>query len=204
MIQVDKTLIPNGYFYIGVSGGVDSIAAAHLLHRLGYSFGIAHYNHNLRDQNNKMQIAVEQFAKDLGIEIQTETRIRAPITGSEEAKLREDRLEFFKRLKSTIILCQHLDDAVESYVMNMLRGNPEHTPIPTWTNLITSELTRPFITNRKQSFIDYANNNDIMKYVVEDETNSDNKYRRNWIRNEVLPQFKMFGLPKVVLKKFYL
>jgi tRNA(Ile)-lysidine synthase len=203
MIQVDREFVPDN-FYVAVSGGVDSIAAAHLLQRLGYVVGIAHYNHNLREQNNLMQESVRQFAEDLGVVFKTEIREAVPITGSEEAVLRTSRLDFFKRLESNIVLCQHLDDAVESYVMNMLRGNPEHMPIPEYTPLVYSQLFRPFLKTRKQDFIDYANNNDLMKYVVEDETNKDNKYRRNWIRNEVLPQFKMYGLPKIVLKKFYL
>jgi tRNA(Ile)-lysidine synthase TilS/MesJ len=55
------------------------------------------------------------------------------------------------------------------------------------------------------AFIDYAEAKGLMKYVVEDPTNKENKNKRNWIRNIIIPQLeeKELGLETLVRKKFY-
>ena len=205
MINIIRSILPKDKFTVAVSGGVDSIAAAHLLIRL-YGpdrVSVCHYNHNLRQQNNLMETRVKQFCEHNYVNYSTATRERKSIKGSIEATLREDRLNFFKTLQSHIICCHHIDDAVESYVMNMLRGCPEYMPIPVSTKLESYSICRPFIRNAKAELIEYAKNNDLLDYIVEDETNVDTAYRRNWIRHDIVPQFSQFGLPKIVRKKFY-
>ena len=59
------------------------------------------------------------------------------------------------------------------------------------------------MSSRKEDMISYVKKNDLEKYVVEDETNQENNYRRNWVRNVLLPQLQPFGLPTLVKKKFY-
>ena len=208
MIKVDRSLIPEGEFYVAVSGGVDSIAAAHLLIRLyGARVKVAHFNHNLRPQNQTMQEGVELFCHHFSTECVVGKR-DAFWTKSEDV-LREERMEFFKSLYSNVVCCHHNGDAVESYFMNMLRGCPEYVPIPTCTPLDNCKLIkpkmliRPFMRTKKEDFVNYAVNNKLISYIVEDETNKDSSYRRNWIRNEILPMFKQFGLSKIVAKKFY-
>jgi tRNA(Ile)-lysidine synthase len=206
MILFDKKLIPDGPFFVGVSGGVDSIACLHLLHRmLGNRVKACHYNHNLRPQNNIMQQSVERLCHELNIELVVGTRSSQDILNNVEHNLRQDRLDFFRSLNHDIVLCHHLNDAVESYIMNMLRGCPEYIPIPTITQLDDSSysIRHPFLHSPKENMVSYANSQKLNGYVIEDETNQDSKYRRNWIRNEVAPMFEKFGLEKIVKKKFY-
>lgn len=216
MIKVKKSLVPKTAFYMACSAGVDSIATTHLLHRLGYKFKVCHFNHNLREQNNLMEHMVEVFCHDHDLELDVgwmkhEEGIEVD---SSEDNLRDHRLAYFKTLNSHIILGHHLNDAVESHIaINLLNGKLNYKPIPEKTDLddglkyenyhVANYLLRPFLTTTKDDIISYAENNDLMKYVVEDETNSDNSYRRNWIRNVILPQFEGFGLEKIVLKNFY-
>jgi tRNA(Ile)-lysidine synthase len=133
------------------------------------------------------------------------TRPSQDILGNVEHNLRNDRLDFFRSLNHDIVLCHHLNDAVESYIMNMLRGCPEYIPIPTITQLDDSSysIRHPFLLSPKENMMSYANSQKLNGYVIEDETNQDSKYRRNWIRNEVAPMFEKFGLEKIVKKKFY-
>ena len=49
-------------FLLGVSGGVDSVVLAHLLHTLQIDFGIAHVNYGLRGADSD---ADEQLVRDL-------------------------------------------------------------------------------------------------------------------------------------------
>lgn len=206
MINVDKSILPDGDIFVAVSGGVDSIVGLHLLHRLlGPRIKACHFNHNLRPRNNVMEKAVEWFCEDNNIYLITGKRIGQMGESFTEAELREFRHKFFAAISDNIVNCHHLDDAVENYMMNCLKGCPENIPIKPVSEFDQFTIYRPFLKSRKEKFRRYAENNFLDEYVVEDETNEDSDHcRRNWIRNEILPQFKDMGLPKVVLKKFYL
>jgi tRNA(Ile)-lysidine synthetase-like protein len=203
MIQIDRQYIPKDPFYVAVSGGVDSIAAADLLHRFNPGIGIFHYNHRLREQNDEMERSVIKFATDRDLPIYF---VRRPDdVGVTEQALHKERQAAYQSLETDIVLCHHLDDAVESYIMRTIQGNPEYVPIPRVTEFPNGKcIFRPFIRTRKADFEEYAKHNDLLQYVVQDETNQDPTYcRRNHIRHNVLPMFDGMGLPKVVLKKFY-
>lgn len=206
MIQLDTALIPRCYpFYVAMSGGIDSLAGADLLMRLNKNMRVFHYNHKTRPQNDEMEKAVIKYATDRGIPWDVYYRDEGRPTN--EASMREDRMEAFKSLNASIVLCHHLDDAVEGYLLNTIKGCPEYCPIPVSTPLDNSMsiLLRPFIRTKKQDFIDYVSYHHLDEYVCEDETNYDSEYcRRNLIRNEVMPTLENMGLRKVVLKKFYL
>lgn len=207
MIKLDTDLVPST-FYVAVSSGIDSIAAVHLLQMLNDKsrIRIFHYNHNLRPQNDLMEQAVRKYANDFKIPITVIKREKK--TDNTEDALHKDRQDAYKSLNSDVIVCHHLDDAVESYIMNMLKGSPEHIPIATKTYFLNDSkcaIYRPFLKTEKEDLRMFVKNYEYLNnYVVEDETNKDNTYRRNYIRNEVVPKFKGMGLPKVVLKKFYL
>ena len=67
-------------------------------------------------------------------------------------------------------------------------------------------IFHPFLKTSKQDFIDYAEANDLMKYVVEDPTNKETKNKRNWVRNTIIPEIngRDMGIETIVRKKFYI
>ncbi len=181
------------------------MAGLHLLDRFYHNrITVFHYNHNIRLQNDDMEDAVREFANHLRLPFVTLKRDKKDDVS--EKGLREDRFLAYKSLNADLVLCQHLDDAVESYIMNMTKGCPEYVPIPTQTLFEGTRIGiyRPFIKSRKSDFQTYAINQKLLPYVIEDESNKDTSYRRNYIRHEVVPMFDGMGLPKVVLKKFYI
>lgn len=210
MINIDKKVLPldgDNFVTVAVSGGVDSIVGLHLLHRLYGSDNIkaCHFNHNLRPLNNVMRKSVEWFCEEHDIDLTLGERDGVHGERLSEDNLRACRLKFYESIGGTIVTCHHLDDAVENYAMNFLRGCPEYVPLTRFSYFENYTLVKPFLTNPKSKFLEYAENNNLRKYVVEDDTNGDSNYaRRNWIRNDILIQFKEMGLRKVVLKKFYL
>lgn len=205
MIKYRSAILPSGKLTVSVSGGVDSIAACYFL-LSKRDIEVFHFNHKLRLQNDQMQLIVESFCSDHNINLIISDRSDNIVQSeSIEAQAREWRHKAIKyhSLKS-VILAHHLDDAIENYFMNFLRGCPQHRPIPISTSLssITS-IYRPFLLTRKQDFIDYADKHNLMHYVVEDETQSDMAIRRNWVRKSILPAIRerYQGLPKIVSKK---
>ena len=193
------------------SSGVDSIAATHYMmkkcHDSFFSNKIVfHVNHNLREQNDKMEESVKSFCNEMNFEfVSTKVSGREKRTEDECRDLRIDAIETMFR-DSIVVTGHHLDDCVESYLLNCFRGNPSFLPMPFHTHLENSKNTivRPFLFTSKRDFIQYADRNNLMRFVVEDETNSITEgSRRNMIRNVILPILReeAVGMPSVV-KRF--
>jgi len=193
--------------YMAVSGGVDSIAAAHFLrHRIK---GIFHVNHNYIDQDTEIKDKVVDFAKFLGLYnssiFEDYNGIKKFGLGS-EGDCRRIRLLAIERHKITLIYGHHLNDCVESYLMNCFNGKNVFNPMPYKTSVgLGSTVIRPFLLTKKQAFIDYVKIYKLSEYVIEDNMNADTTRKRNFIRNKMLPCMKnMFPLETIVKKKILL
>jgi tRNA(Ile)-lysidine synthase TilS/MesJ len=212
MIKVIPQYVPKEPFYFLVSGGVDCIAAAHwMVHRYHKKIRVVHFNHNVQDINDTMSRSVWNFVTDNydnmagGYFKSREESMEPAFNDISENGLREWRLYKMKGIGGKFVTAHHLNDACENYLDNCFKGCPEHKPIKEFTQFDGFSIYHPFLKTTKQDFIDYAEENDLMKYVVVDPTNTYTRYKRNWIRNSIIPQIneRQLGLEKVVLKKFY-
>jgi len=199
----------SGIPWLACSGGVDSIAVAHYLYLQRIEFRILHIHHGYQDINDKMCDAVVNFAQDYGIEEYTiHLQSFKKIPGeSDESVMHKCRIKAYNQLSESIITCHHLDDCVESYLMNCFNGVGEYLPIPVETKLDNGyKIIRPFIMNSKADFIKHVNHYHFLKkYIVEDPTNNDTSFRRNWIRNSIIPQCTDKGIGfKSLIRKRYL
>jgi tRNA(Ile)-lysidine synthase len=202
-----KVLNKEQPIWIAVSGGIDSVAIAHFLSQ-HLNIGIFHFNHKLQDANDKMEEKVKELANDINVPLIVKSRTQEIVSkDSIEDAARKWRIQAMKdNLTGQIVICHHLSDAVEGYMANCLAGNPEYTPIPIKTTLNENlVLVRPFLTAKKEELLGYINEYNLNKYVVEDPTNIDLNYKRNWLRHSIIPQIEeRTGLHKVVLKKVIL
>lgn len=207
MIKIIKQLVnKNDYYLFSVSMGIDSVSAFIWMKNKGYNVFPIHYNHNLRPQNDLMQRQYMHLCQkfvagsnyDYNPISYTETAETGPKT---EVECRNMRLSFYDRAsnwfksvfrvknKPRIITAHHLDDYVESYILNCFRGHPTHVPIDFISKFENYEIVHPFILTKKKDFRQYLERNNYMKYVVQDETNTVTKgSRRNWIRNTIIPE----------------
>lgn len=205
MIHFDHDLSRNeNNIYVACSGGIDSIAILHFLKKKNIK--AFHFNHKFREQNDHMESSVRRFTDDFNIPLEVRSRKETDKIkegDSIEAKAREWRLHAINEIGGTFIMCHHLDDCVESYLMNCFNGHPERKPIPKETRLENAKLIRPILYTSKQDLEEYVEKNDLGKYIVEDETNTDTSYRRNAIRLSIIPTIskEYKGMRKVV-KKF--
>jgi len=187
------------------SSGVDSIAAAHyFIHNFkNISVSLLHFNHNLRDQNQVMEESFKAFAASTEVSYCV---VPLTCTDSTEDSCRKARIEYLQQYASTtFITAHHLDDCVESYLLNCIRGKEGFLPIPFHTELTNNNsINRPFLFNRKKDLIAYAEKHNLLQYVVEDETNTQVKgSRRNLLRNKIVPllEEEKVGLAMIVKKK---
>lgn len=207
MIKIDKKILPKQHFTVLVSGGVDSIVAAHWLKKhYRKHFNILHFNHKVQDANDLMQQKVTQFCKDFGFDdFCVITRKDVYCKDFSENGLRQWRIDKLNEEHGDFVTAHHLNDAVENYLDNCLKGCPEYKPISESTKFENFTIYHPFIKTRKQDIIKHAIENDLLKYVVEDPTNKEVSFKRNWIRNKIAKEIydRNIGIEKIVLKKFY-
>lgn len=199
MIKIIKQIAPKDkHYFLAVSMGVDSVAALFWLKSKGYNITPLHFNHNLRAQNGTMQDRFLELCKDLNLEGKTEIGVGL----TTEADCRNARLNFYSNVakNGTIITAHHLNDWVENYLLNCLRGHPTNRVIQLSSNFENFNIIHPFLLSKKIDFKQYLERNGWLKYVVEDETNKTSKgSRRNWIRNVIIPQMSS---QKLSLEKF--
>lgn len=201
--------LANNNVFVACSGGVDSLAIAAFLKMKCPKINVNcfHFNHKLRPQNDLMEKAVVDFCIDFNIGlVWRERRLdTSEHFHTAEAELRTLRYKAMAGM-GHVITGHHIDDACENYMYNCLNGVPEYLPIPLVTEYKDFDLTviRPFILNEKEEFRTFVKEHNLEKYIVEDETNIDETYRRNWLRNNLIPQIEDKGYNlKTIVKKRY-
>jgi tRNA(Ile)-lysidine synthase TilS/MesJ len=199
MIKVIKQILPKDrHYHLAVSMGVDSVAALMWLRSKGYKVTPLHFNHNLRSQNGTMQNKFLELCSFLGLEGKTDIGINLKT----EAECRDARLNFYSKAAQggTIITAHHLNDWIESYLLNCLRGHPAKHPFELESKFPNFNVIHPFLPSRKEDFKQFLERNGWMEWVVQDESNSVVKgSRRNWIRGAMIPQMKS---QKLSLEKY--
>lgn len=192
----EKLFTPQDRLLLGVSGGKDSMLMAFLLCKLGYQIAIAHCNFKLRGTESDLdEQLVREFAEARNIPFyaaQFDTEGYA-----EEHKLsiqmsaRELRYEWFEQLSKThqtsaIAIAHHQQDHIETVFINLARG----TGLRGLRGITAkrNQIVRPIL---------WMSSDEIEKAVAtyqvpyrDDQSNFSNKYVRNKVRLDILPQFR--------------
>ena len=187
---------------VGFSGGPDSVCLIHFLRHLAskqhFEIIALHVHHGLRGKAADKDAAFcKRFCKAHDIEFMLKKKkVRAlakKLDLSTEHAARKARYEAFAEVARTtgaskVALGHHLDDQAETVLLNLLRGTqPEGLcGIPLRRALNKQvEIVRPLLCITRAEVEEYLKENKLP--FVTDETNSDETYRRNWIRHELLP-----------------
>lgn len=196
MIQIQGKL--EREVYVACSGGVDSMAVVDFLmknHKVNLMF-FDHGDDASKDARefltDKYHPSIELAGMNLNIGTITESKNKSE---SWEEYWRNQRYAWFHSYKHPIITCHHLDDCVETWIFNSLNGEGRIIP---YSN---RNVIRPFRLNRKSEFTNWCRNKNVS--WVEDTSNEDTKYMRNFIRHEIVPKALVVnpGLYKVIRKK---
>lgn len=152
-------------------------------------------NHNTREQCKQEERFLEKLWNERWFKVEiadcnfTKIQKLYPSKSFEELA-REKRYQFFDAVcniynTNKVILAHHLDDKIETYIFNMLRG----TKLTGLINMTESSggILRPLLDLEKRDIYKYLQENNLTYF--EDESNSENTYTRNYLRNEVLPSF---------------
>ena len=130
---------------IACSGGLDSMVATDFLLRSNRSIKLAYFNHDTV-HSREAQKFVEDFANSRNLDLVIGRMKGTKGKRSLEEYWRDERYDFINSISSKfIVTCHHLDDAVETWLMSSLHGQPKLIPYRRFPNVY-----RPFlITGRK-------------------------------------------------------
>ena len=181
-------------YLVAFSGGFDSMCLLDILKKNTSNRIIAiHLNHNWRgEESDKDEENCRNFCEKIGVEFYSE-KLSIDIPHTETAA-RQARYDFFERcsekFSSKIIFTAHnKNDNVETVLYRIikgtgivgLRGIQPHRDI----------YYRPLLEIEREEIENYCKNNQLTPNI--DSSNTNTKYRRNFIRQDILPKLKFIN-----------
>jgi tRNA(Ile)-lysidine synthase len=179
---------------VALSGGVDSMALLDFLSRK-HDVNAAFFHHGTENSAKAWEF-VSSFCEQRKINLKTGL-IGSPDRKkgqSKEEHWREQRYTFLSSCE-TVVTGHNLDDCVETWVWSSLHGTPKLIPYS------RGNVLRPLLCTRKAKLIEWCQKNNVP--WVEDQSNTDTKYTRNFIRHELMGGILKVnpGIHKLIHKK---
>ena len=209
--QVRTVIRPRDRLLVGLSGGVDSIVLLDALHRiartLGFHLAALHVNHQLSPNAGRWSVFCRDWCRARGIPFRA-VKVRVPRGNSVEAAARAARYAAFAGAAADyVVLAHHQDDQAETVLLQLLRGagvkglaampllraegrgprvegkTTRHSTLD--TRHATPAILRPLFGVTRAEIEAYARQRKLK--WIEDESNQDVYFQRNYLRHEVLP-----------------
>ncbi len=181
--------------WIGYSGGMDSTVLLHTLATLDLPFAVnaIHINHQLSLNADHWQAHCESFARLHNVNFVAEKVEVKSVGGGLEEAAREKRFQAFAKHVSksdALLLGHHQDDQFETFLFRLLRGAgiTGLSGIKTKTKLGDLQIYRPFLNLSRNQLKAYADEQKLR--WIEDESNDDPSFDRNYLRVSVVPALK--------------
>ena len=174
---------------VGYSGGLDSTALLHatsgLANEANIELSALHVHHGLSSHADDWARVCADTCRELGIPLSVHRVVVPTGTGEGlEAAARRVRHQAFEGYPADwVVLGHHADDQAETILHNLLRGAGVRgaAAIPE----ARGNILRPLLRVPRDMLLAYARAHHLA--WIEDESNSDIHYTRNYMRREVLP-----------------
>ncbi len=189
---------PEKTYLVGFSGGFDSSCMLDILHKISKKYGFKiialHLNHNWRaEESDNEEFRCKEFCETRNIPIITKKLGKN--TPKTETGAREARLEFFGEKYQAfnadgLFLAHTKSDNAETVVYRLIRGTGmrglcgifEH-------NCINGmKIYRPLLNFTRKEIENYCKAENLSPNC--DSSNENTKYKRNFIRKNIIPLFK--------------
>ncbi len=199
--EVDKAFVALNQLHkkiksmtVALSGGVDSVVLLHLLHSLQkkhhFILKASHVHHGLSENADKWVKFCEKLCRKLSVPldihyIQLPKKKSLGIEG-EARQLRYKKL--FQSKSDLVVLAHHADDQAETFLLQLIRG----AGVKGLSSMAhfddTKKLWRPLLKVSRSDIESYAKQHKLK--WIEDESNLNIDFDRNFIRSKVLPILK--------------
>ena len=199
--EVDKAFVSLNQSYkkiksmtVALSGGVDSVVLLHLLYELQkthhFTLNATHVNHGLSKNADKWVKFCEKLCRDLSVPLDI-NYVKLPQKKSLGIEGEARRLRYEKLLQSKsdlIVLAHHEDDQAETFLLQLIRG----AGVKGLSSMAhfddDRKLWRPLLNASRMDIEKYAKQQKLK--WIEDESNLNIDFDRNFIRLKVLPILK--------------
>ena len=191
--QLQPIVRPSDRLLAGLSGGVDSVVLldvlARVAPRLRLRLSAVHVNHQLSPNAGQWESFCRRLCRARGIPFQS-VNVGVRRGDSVEAAARAARYAAFARQDCEyVVLAHHRDDQVETLLLQLLRGagvkGLAAMPLVRKDEGGRTSILRPLLDVTRDEILEYARARKLK--WIEDESNQDIYFRRNFIRHEVLP-----------------
>ena len=178
--------------WIALSGGIDSVVCAHLWiswakqhHYPPPQF--IHVCHHDTPASQAMAAFCREFATLHGCALRIIEPPLRPITSEQAMRLHRYNAYASLGENSQCLLGHHLDDHIETVLFNFFRGTGANalSGMPLQRSHGQTLILRPLSSATRQEITAYAKEHNLD--YVEDQSNQDTNYTRNFIRHQVVP-----------------
>ena len=181
------------HLYLAFSGGLDSCVLLHALlaFRKNYQITLWHINHGLQDNALEMEQLAVDLARKNNLVLRLDSLDLTEKSGNLEERARHLRYALFSQtLQQTdaLLTAHHMNDQAETLLLNLMRGSGPSglRAISFQNNLGQGFLFRPLLNTTRDQIKQYAQSNKLL--WIEDPSNQDINYDRNYLRHDVLPK----------------
>lgn len=201
-VLVRYALIPPGApALVGVSGGADSVALLHMLHRLDIPVVAVHLNHSIRgaeadaDQQFVQQLCAQLNVMCVAEKVDVPARARAAGRSLEMAA-RDARHALFRSALThcapgaVVALAHHADDQLETFFLRAARGTSGAGlgGMRRWQAMRGFHICRPLLDFRKRDVVQWLAREKLV--WREDASNASEAIPRNCIRHQIVPHLE--------------
>lgn len=187
-------------FLIALSGGLDSTVLLSLFAKLRQkqphlpplSIRAIHIHHGLSQNADCWAKHCQDLCDQLQIPLIIE-RVQVDKTNGIEAGAREARYQAIKKHLQTqemLVTAHHLNDQTETFFLALKRGSGLQGlgAMQQQSVLFGMPILRPLLGFTRTQLENYAQKEKLN--WITDESNEDNRYDRNFLRNEILPKLR--------------
>jgi tRNA(Ile)-lysidine synthase len=185
---------PSPHVLLAYSGGLDSTVLLHLLTQLNsqisFQLKAMHVHHGLSPNADFWtQHCKETCAKYAVPLLLSQVKVDAKSGLGIEASARSARYQALYQAQADMIcLAHHQDDQAETFLLQLARGSGVKGLAGMAAIDLQRKLLRPLLEVDRATLESYAHQHQLQ--WVEDESNEDTAFDRNFIRHEILPMFK--------------
>lgn len=198
----------NDSIVVAVSGGPDSMSLLNVLIKLKQKMNItlvvAHVNHMIRAVADSETEYVKKFCHDNGIDCFVKkvdvVKLAEQQKISTEEAGRNIRYDFFEEVfekinANKIAIAHNKNDNAETVLMNIMRGSGV-TGLKGIEPVRANKFIRPLIECDRKSIEQYCINQNLNPKF--DESNKENIYTRNKVRNLLIPYIEKEFNPNII------
>lgn len=199
LFSLFQTQIPTtaNKLLIAFSGGLDSTALLSLVKKLSekrphLSLRAIHIHHGLSPNADAWTAHCQQLCEQFEIPLIIE-KVKVEMHDGIEAGAREARYQaILKHIQSDeyLVTAHHLNDQTETFFLALKRGAGLQGlgAMQKESQLFGMSILRPLLSFSRNELEDYVQQENLS--WVEDESNQDNHYDRNFLRNQILPEIR--------------